>query len=154
MNSGELRTFGSPGTIPNYQHVAVSNPQAGRWTVKILWGGADQDIALPQPTPGTFTGNLSFKVSGQNWVTSSASKSVTIPAHAGRSVPLKVAFPAAPGDHPESVQFTTTSQDGNNDTTLLTYRQAGTHARTPYVPATGSSSRVSTSGRISARPAV
>jgi hypothetical protein len=100
--------------------VAVSNPQAGRWTVKILWGGVDQDVALPQPTPGTFTGNLSFKVSGQNWVTSSASKSVTIPAHAGRSVPLKVAFPAAPGDHPESVQFTTTSQDGNNDTTLLT----------------------------------
>jgi hypothetical protein len=59
-------------------------------------------------------------VSGQNWVTSPASKPVIIPAHASRSVPLTVAFPAAPGDHPESVQFTSASQDGSNDTTLLT----------------------------------
>jgi hypothetical protein len=119
-DDGSLPTATRAGTIPNIQHAEVSAPEAGKWTAKILWGGVDQDLALPQGAPGTFTGNLQFRVSGQNWVTSPASKPMTIPAHASQSVPLQVAFPAAPGDHPETVQFTTTSRDGNNDTTLLT----------------------------------
>jgi hypothetical protein len=34
---------------------------------------------------------------------------VTIPAHQSAPVPLRVAFPASPGDSPESVQFTSTA---------------------------------------------
>jgi hypothetical protein len=105
-DDGTLPTATRAGTIPNSQHVEVSDPQPGKWTAKILWGGVDQDLALAQPAPGTFTGNLSFKVSGQDWVTSPASKPVTIKAHSSATVPLTVTFPAAPGDHPESVQFT------------------------------------------------
>jgi hypothetical protein len=105
-DDGTLPTATRAGTIPNSQHVEVSDPQPGKWTAKILWGGVDQDLALAQPAPGTFTGNLSFKVSGQDWATSPASKPVTIKAHSSATVPLAVTFPAAPGDHPESVQFT------------------------------------------------
>jgi hypothetical protein len=105
-DDGTLPTATRAGTIPNSQHVEVSDPQPGKWTAKILWGGVDQDLALAQPAPGTFTGNLSFKVSGQDWATSPASKPVTIKAHSSATVPLTVTFPAAPGDHPESVQFT------------------------------------------------
>jgi len=116
-DDGSLATATRPGTIPNIQHAEVSAPDPGRWTVKVLWGGVDQDLALPQPAPGTFTGNLQFRVSGQNWVTSPATGPVTIPAHASQSVPLRVTFPAAPGDHPETVQFATTGPGGG---TLLT----------------------------------
>jgi hypothetical protein len=104
-DDGTLPTATRAGTIPNIQHVGVSDPQAGTWTAKILWGGVDQDLALAQPTPGTFTGSLTFKVSGQDFVTASASKPLTIKAHSSATVPLKVTFPATPGDHPESVQF-------------------------------------------------
>jgi hypothetical protein len=94
------------GSIPNIQHIEVTAPSAGRWTAKILWSGKDQDLALPPITPGPYTGPMSFRVSGQNWVTGLASRPVIIPAHASASVPLRVAFPVTPGDHPESVQFT------------------------------------------------
>jgi hypothetical protein len=117
-DDGTLPTATRAGTIPNSQHVEVSDPQAGKWTAKILWGGVDQDLALAQPAPGTFTGNLSFKVSGQNWVTSSASKPVTIKAHSSATVPLTVTFPAAPGDHPESVQFTAAGGDNTTVTSV------------------------------------
>ena len=93
-------------SIPNIQHIEVSAPQAGRWTARILWSGKDQDLALPPVTPGPYTGPMSFRVSGQNWVTGPAARPVIIPAHASASVPLRVAFPVSPGDHPESVQFT------------------------------------------------
>lgn len=68
--------------------------------------GKDVDLALPPATPGTYTGPMSFKVSGQDYVTAAASRPVTIPAHSSAAVPLHIAMPAAPGDHPESVQFT------------------------------------------------
>jgi hypothetical protein len=48
---------------------------------------------------------MSFKISGQNYVTWPASRPVTIPAHSSASVPLHIAMPLQPGDHPESVQF-------------------------------------------------
>jgi hypothetical protein len=128
-DDGTLPTATRAGTIPNIQHVGVSDPQAGRWTAKILWGGVDQDLALAQPTPGTFTGNLTFKVSGQDYVTTSASKPVTIKAHSSATVPLKVTFPATPGDHPESVQFT------SGNTTLTSFPIA----RRTVIPSTGGS---------------
>jgi hypothetical protein len=108
-DDGTLPTATRAGTIPDIQHVGVSDPQPGTWTAKILWGGVDQDLALAQPTPGTFTGSLTFKVSGQDFVTAPASKPVTIKAHSSATVPLTVTFPATPGDHPESVQFTSGS---------------------------------------------
>jgi len=94
------------GSIPNIGHIEVTAPQAGRWTAKILWSGKDQDLALPPIAPGPYTGPMSLRVSGQNWVTGPASRPVIIAAHASAAVPLRVAFPVSPGDHPESVQFT------------------------------------------------
>jgi hypothetical protein len=47
-----------------------------------------------------------FQASGQDFTTFPASAPVTIPAHSSVSVPLAVALPRAPGDAPESVQFT------------------------------------------------
>ena len=105
-DDGTLPTSTRAGSIPNIQHVEVSDPTPGKWTARILWGGVDQDLALPPTAPGTYTGTMSFKVSGQNWVTSPASSPVVIPSHQSASVPLRVAFPASPGDSPESVQFT------------------------------------------------
>jgi hypothetical protein len=111
-DDGTLPTATRPGSIPNIQHIEVSAPQPGRWTADILWGGIDQDLALPPIVPGTYTGPLSFRVSGQNWITAPASRPMIIPAHASASVPLRVAFPLRPGDHPESVQFTSSAVDG------------------------------------------
>ena len=55
-------TPGHAGPIPNIQHVEVSDPQPGRWTAQILWGGLrpgpGPDPTRPAPTPA-----LSFRVS-------------------------------------------------------------------------------------------
>jgi subtilase family protein len=131
-DDGRLPTATRAGSIPNTQHVEVSDPQAGRWTAKIFWGGVDQDLALPQPAPGSYTGTMSFRIGGQNWVTSPASQSVTIPSHTSRAVPLRVAFPAAPGDHPESVQFAA----GEGDDSAVTSVPV---ARRTLIPAQGGS---------------
>jgi hypothetical protein len=91
--------------VSNIQHIEVANPEPGRWTAKILWSGTDQDLALGPNTPGTYTGPMHFKVSGQDYLTAPATGPVVIPAHASVSVPLQVTMPRQPGDHPESVQF-------------------------------------------------
>ncbi|HWG15389.1 MAG TPA: hypothetical protein VG268_19155, partial [Streptosporangiaceae bacterium] len=93
------------GSVPDIQNATVDHPGAGTWTAKILWSGKDVDLALPPAVPGSYTGPMSFKVSGQNFVTVPATRPATVPAHSSVSVPLRVAMPAAPGDHPESVQF-------------------------------------------------
>ena len=111
-DDGTLPTARRAGSIPNIQHIEVSAPEPGRWTADIVWGGIDQDLALPPIVPGSYTGPLSFKVSGQDWVTTPASFPVVIPAHASATVPLRVAFPVSPGDHPESVQFTASAPGG------------------------------------------
>ena len=49
---------------------------------------------------------MTFQASGQDFTTFPASAPVTIPAHGSVSVPLAIALPRAPGDAPESVQFT------------------------------------------------
>jgi Subtilase family len=111
-DDGTLATAKRAGTIPNVQEVEVAAPTPGRWTARILWGGVDQDLSLPPTAPGTYTGTVSVKVSGQHWITSTASRPVVIPAHQSASVPLKVAFPVTPGDSPESVQFTSSAGSG------------------------------------------
>jgi hypothetical protein len=94
------------GTVPDIQHVEVANPEAGTWHVQIKWANGRAHLQEPPNLPGTYTGTVSFKVSGQNWITSPASPPVTIGAHRTATIPLQVSFPNAPGDHPESVQFT------------------------------------------------
>jgi hypothetical protein len=133
-DDGTLPTATRPGTIPNTQHIEVSAPEPGLWTAHILWGGVDQDLALPPVAPGAYTGPLSFKVSGQDWITTPASGPVVIPAHQSASVPLRVAFPASPGDHPESVQFTASAPGGAPSATTVTSVPI---ARRTLIPSSG-----------------
>ena len=80
---------GEIGSVPDIQHVRVSDPQPGRWTAKFLWGGReDDDLETAPPAPGTYRGPMHFKVSGQDYQTSPAFSPVTIPADTSVSVPL------------------------------------------------------------------
>jgi hypothetical protein len=96
---------GRLGTVSNIQHVEVTAPTPGRWTAKILWANGRGHLQSAPNVPGTYRGDISFRVTGQHYVTSAASTPVTVPAHGSVTVPLTVAMPTAPGDHPESVQF-------------------------------------------------
>jgi hypothetical protein len=104
-DDGSPGVKGAIGSVPDIQHAEVTNPEPGGWTAKILWSGQDADLALPPAVPGTYRGPMSFKISGQNYVTSPASRPATIPAHSSASIPLHIPMPRQPGDHPESVQF-------------------------------------------------
>lgn len=104
--------FGTPpnrpgrnGTVSNIQHVEVTAPTPGRWTAKILWANGRAHLQEAPNVPGTFTGDISFRVTGRHFVTHPASDRVRIPAHSSATVPLRVFMPTAPGDHPESVRF-------------------------------------------------
>jgi Subtilase family len=99
-------TPGRTGRSPNIQHVEVNDPAPGRWTAVFLWGGDDDYVELAPAPPGSYRGSMSFKVSGQNYLTSrDAIRPVTIPAHSAVSVPVHVVMPVQPGDHPESLQL-------------------------------------------------
>jgi Subtilase family len=101
---GEAGTAG--GCSPDIQHSTVEHPMAGTWTAQILWANGRGHAQSPPDTPGPYTGTVTFQASGQNFTTSPASAPVTIPARSSVSVPLSIALPQAPGDAPESVQFT------------------------------------------------
>ncbi|HEX4703579.1 MAG TPA: S8 family serine peptidase [Pseudonocardiaceae bacterium] len=96
---------GGIGSVSNIQHVEVTAPAPGKWTAKILWANGRAHLQSPPNVPGTYTGNISFRVTGQHYFTSFAAFPVRIPGHSSVSVPLRVVMPTAPGDHPESVQF-------------------------------------------------
>jgi hypothetical protein len=93
------------GTVPDIGHVEVANPEAGTWKVAIKWANGRAHLQSVPNVPGSYRGTVSFKASGQNWITAPASPEITIGAHRAATIPLQVAFPDAPGDHPESVQF-------------------------------------------------
>jgi hypothetical protein len=93
------------GSVPNLQHVEVAAPTAGTWTAKILWANGRAHLQSPPNVPGSYRGNISFRTTGQHYVTKKATDAVAIPAHSSVSVPLSVDMPTAPGDHPEAVQF-------------------------------------------------
>ncbi|MGH3493408.1 MAG: S8 family serine peptidase, partial [Sciscionella sp.] len=95
----------SRNSIPNIQYAAVQDPHPGQWTAKILWGGVDQDLALPPITPGSYRGTMSFQVTAQHYTTKRAAAPLLIPAHARGTIPLRVTIPSKPGDYPESVQL-------------------------------------------------
>jgi hypothetical protein len=94
------------GCSPDIQHAIVEHPMAGTWTAQILWANGRGHAQTAPDTPGPYTGTVTFQASGQNFTTSPASAPVTIPARSWATVPLSIALPHAPGDAPESVQFT------------------------------------------------
>ncbi len=94
------------GCSPDIQHATVQHPMAGTWTAQILWANGRGHVQSAPDTPGPYTGTVTFQASGQNFTTSPASAPVTVPARSWASVPLSIALPQAPGDAPESVQFT------------------------------------------------
>lgn len=98
--------FAGAAPSPNDQHVEIQSPMAGTWTAKFFWNANDVPLQAPPSAPGSYRGDMSFHVTGQHDVFGGSTAPVTIPAHGSATVPLSVAFPAAPGDHPESVQFT------------------------------------------------
>ena len=98
------------GCSPDIQHSIVEHPMAGTWTVQILWANGRGHVQNAPDTPGPYTGTVTFQAGGQNFTTSPASAPVTIPAHGVAGVPLSIALPQAPGDSPESVQFTGTNR--------------------------------------------
>jgi Subtilase family len=95
-----------PNASPDIQHSTVEHPMAGTWTAQIVWANGRGHVQTAPDTPGPYTGTVTFQASGQNFTTSPASAPVTIAPHSSVSVPLRVALPRAPGDAPESVQFT------------------------------------------------
>jgi hypothetical protein len=119
---------GRLGSTPNIQHVEVADPTPGYWTAKILWANGRSHLQSPPNVPGTFTGNISFRVTGQHFIDRPATLFPTyIAPHSSATVPLEIAMPATPGDHPESVQFTAT----NGATTSLPV------ARRTLIPSAG-----------------
>jgi len=82
---------------------------AGTWTAQVVWANGRGHVQSPPDTPGSYTGTVTFQAGGQNFTTSPASAPVTILPHSSASVPLSIALPQAPGDAPESVQFTTSN---------------------------------------------
>ncbi|WP_329459061.1 S8 family peptidase [Streptomyces sp. NBC_01497] len=96
---------GRLGTVSNIQHVEVTAPVAGKWRAEIRWANGRAHLQEPPIVPGTYTGTVSFRTTGQHYVTAPAAHRVRIKAHSSATVPLRVSLPTAPGDHPESVQF-------------------------------------------------
>jgi Subtilase family len=102
---------GAIGGVPNIQHTEVSDPTPGKWTATILWGNGRAHLQEPPNVPGTYTGNLSFEVNGQNYVTSKlGGGTVKIPAESTAPLTVEVPLASAPGDDDNmSVQLS-----GNN----------------------------------------
>ena len=106
QSSYDYGASNGPNASPDIQHSTVEHPMAGTWTAQILWANGRGHAQTAPDIPGPYTGTVTFQASGQNFTTSPASAPVTIPARSSASVPLSIALPQAPGDAPESVQFT------------------------------------------------
>jgi hypothetical protein len=106
QSSYDFGAANGPNASPDIQHSTVEHPMAGTWTAQIVWADGRGHVQSPPNTPGPYTGTVTFQASGQNFTTSPASAPVTIPPRSSVSVPLSIALPLAPGDAPESVQFT------------------------------------------------
>ena len=96
-----------PNASPDIQHSTVEHPMAGTWTAQVVWANGRGHVQTAPDTPGPYTGTVTFQASGQNFTEFPASAPVTIAPRSSVSVPLRIALPRAPGDAPESVQFTT-----------------------------------------------
>ena len=102
--------FGTGGTrpsVPNIQHTEVADPMPGTWTATILWGNGRAHFQSPPNVPGTYTGPLSFQVTGQSYTTSpTGAGSLSVPAHGSATLNVKVPLAQAPGDNGSSIQLT------------------------------------------------
>jgi Subtilase family len=107
QSSYDFGAANGPNASPDIQHATIQHPMAGTWTAQILWANGRGHAQSPPDTPGTYTGTVTFQASGQNFTYSPASGPVFIPPRSSVNVPLHIAMPQAPGDAPESVQFTT-----------------------------------------------
>jgi hypothetical protein len=107
QSSYDFGASNGPNASPDIQHSTVEHPMAGTWTAQIVWANGRGHVQSPPDTPGSYTGTVTFQASGQNFTYSPASAPVFIPPRSSVSVPLHIAMPQAPGDAPESVQFTT-----------------------------------------------
>jgi hypothetical protein len=94
------------GCSPDIQHTTIEHPMPGTWTAQIVWANGRGHVQSAPDTPGTYTGTVTFQASGQNFRIRPASAPVTIAPRSSVVVPLSIRLPRAPGDHPESVQFT------------------------------------------------
>jgi hypothetical protein len=106
QSSYDYGAANGPNASPDIQHATVEHPVPGTWTAQIVWANGRGHVQTAPDTPGPYTGTVTFQASGQNFITSPASAPVTIPPRSSVSVPLRIALPRAPGDAPESVQFT------------------------------------------------
>jgi hypothetical protein len=105
FGSGPTRA-GALGSVPNIQHTEVNDPMPGTWTATILWGNGRSHLQEPPNVPGTYTGPLSFQVTGQNYVSSaSGAGTVKIPAQSTGTVNVNVPLANAPGDNESSIQL-------------------------------------------------
>jgi hypothetical protein len=134
---------GGGGCSPDIQYTTVQHPMAGTWTAQILWSNGRGHVQSPPDVPGTYTGTVTFQASGQNFTTTPASAPVTIPAHSKVNVPLSIAMPQAPGDSPESVQFS--SADGSVQTSVPI-------ARRTLIPSAGGSFGATLTSSVSRGP--
>jgi hypothetical protein len=94
------------GPVSNNEHVSVNDPMAGKWTAQFVWNNGRSHLQDPPPVPGSYRGNISVRFTGETTSSSSIGSAVTIPARSSATVPVKIAIPATPGDHPASVEFT------------------------------------------------
>jgi Subtilase family len=124
---------------PDIQHSTVEHPMPGTWTAQIVWANGRGHVQSPPDTPGPYTGTVTFQAGGQDFTTSPASAPVTISPRSSVSVPLSIAFPRAPGDHPESVQFT--GSDGLQSSVPV--------ARRSLIPSDGGSFRATLTSSVS-----
>jgi Subtilase family len=104
--TGPTRTGVTIGTVPNIQHTEVSDPTPGLWTAQILWGNGRSHLQEPPNVPGTYTGTMSFQVTGQNYRVFPAGTGFTrIPGRSSGTVNVRVPLATAPGDSGLSVQL-------------------------------------------------
>jgi hypothetical protein len=106
QSSYDFGAANGPNASPDIQHSTVEHPMPGIWTAQILWANGRGHVQSAPDTPGPYTGTVTFQASGQNFATFPASAPVTIAPRSSVSVPLSIYLPRAPGDAPESVQFT------------------------------------------------
>jgi hypothetical protein len=127
---------------PDIQHSTVEHPMPGTWTAQILWANGRGHVQTAPDTPGPYTGTVTFQASGQNFTDSPASAPVTIPPRSSVSVPLRIRLPRAPGDSPESVQFT--ADNGLESSVPI--------ARRTLIPSAGGSFRATLTSSVSRGP--
>jgi len=142
QSSYDYGAANGPNASPDIQHATVEHPMAGVWTVQILWANGRGHAQSAPDTPGTYTGTVTFQASGQNFATRPASAPVTIAPRSSVTVPLSIVLPRAPGDHPESVQFT--GRNGLESSVPV--------ARRTLIPSRGGSFRATLTSSVSRGP--